>query len=221
LAVGDTARGADVEGALMGLYDEQVLPRIINFACGMKTVAPLRHRVCEGLTGDVVEIGFGSGHNVPFYPDGVSRVAAIEPADVGWKLAEKRLSGASVPVERSGLDGQSLPFPDDSFDTALSTWTMCTIPDLDAALAEMRRVLKPGGTLHFLEHGLAPDARVRRWQYRLEPVQKRVFGGCHLTRPVVDLLKGAGFTITELDVFYEEKAPKFLAADSLGAAVSP
>ena len=205
----------------MGLYGEQVLPRIINVACGLKAVEPLRRRVCEGLEGDVVEIGFGSGHNVPFYPAAVSRVAAIEPADVGWKLAEKRLSAASVPVERSGLDGESLPFADGSFDAALSTWTLCTIPDVAAALSEVRRVLKPGGTLHFLEHGLAPDERVRRWQHRLEPMEKRIFGGCHLTRPVVDLLTAAGFTITDLDQFYEEGAPKIMGADSLGTAVAP
>lgn len=205
----------------MGFYAEHVLPRMINVACGMKTAQPLRRRVCEGLHGEVVEIGFGSGLNVPYYPSAVSEVAAVEPEEVGWKLARKRLQASAIPVARSGLDGQSLPFPDSSFDTALSTWTLCTIPDPTAALREVRRVLKPGGTLHFVEHGLAPDERVRRWQRRLEPMQKRIFGGCHLTRPIVELLTNAGFIVADVDVFYEKGAPKPMGADSLGVATSP
>ncbi len=203
----------------MGVYGTQVLPRIVNVACGMKSANPLRERVCKGLHGRVVELGFGSGLNVPFYSSAVTSVAAIEPADLGWKLAGKRLEGATVPIERSGLDGQALPLPDQSCDTALSTWTLCTIPDVAVALAEVRRVLKPGGTLHFIEHGLAPDVKVQRWQHRLEPMQKRLFGGCHLTRPIANLLTDAGFTITEVDVFYERGAPKTVGADTLGIAI--
>ena len=205
----------------MGFYAEKVLPRIVNAACGMKGNEPIRERTCAGLHGRVLEIGFGSGLNVPHYPEAVTGVAAIEPADLGWKLAQDRLADRDGARERTGLDGQSLPLPDDSCDTALSTWTMCTIPDVGRALQEVRRVLKPGGTLHFVEHGLAPDDKVQRLQHRLEPVQKRLFGGCHLTRQISDLLVDAGFTITEQDVFYEDGAPRFLAADTLGVAVSP
>jgi ubiquinone/menaquinone biosynthesis C-methylase UbiE len=205
----------------MRFYDERVVPRIINLACGGKAFGALRRQVCAGLAGDVVELGFGSGLNVPFYPPAVSRVAAVEPADLGWKLARERLAAATVPVQRAGLDGQSLEFADDSYDAALSTWTLCTIPDPGAALGELRRVLRPGGTLHFLEHGLAPDEPVRRWQRRLDPLEQALAGGCRFTVPIAEVLAAAGFTVTELHVFYQKGVPKFSGAYSLGVAVSP
>lgn len=204
----------------MGIYAEQVMPRVVNAACGAKTARPNRTRVCADLTGEVIEIGFGTGHNVPFYPAAVTRVAAVEPADLAWKLAAKRVAQSDVPVERSGLDGEALPFLDDTFDSALSTWTMCTIPDLEAALLELRRVLRPGGTLHFLEHGYAPDESVVRWQYRLEPMNKRMLGGCHLARKIGDAVRDAGFDIVELEQFYEKGTPKPMGALSLGIAGS-
>ncbi|NKY86243.1 class I SAM-dependent methyltransferase [Nocardia veterana] len=205
----------------MGLYGEQVLPRLIDRVCGMRANDRLRRRVCDGLQGRVLEVGFGSGRNVPFYPSGVSRVSAVEPVDLGWRLAAGRVAQSPVPVERAGLDGQALPFPDNSFDSALSTWTLCTIPDIALALREIRRVLVPGAAFHFLEHGLAPDAKVRRWQDRLDPLQQVIAGGCHLNRDIRRLLEDAGFEITEVDRFYDSPAPKAFAALSLGVAISP
>ncbi|MFF4174642.1 class I SAM-dependent methyltransferase [Streptomyces sp. NPDC001750] len=205
----------------MGFYAERIVPRIVDVVGGMKTTEPLRSRVCEGLYGEIVEIGFGSGRNVPFYPDTVTGVAAIEPSDLGWRLARDRVHAGLTPVRRAGLDSRYLPFDDETFDGALSTWTLCTIPDADAALREVRRVLKPGGTLHFLEHGLAPeeDEDVRRLQHRLDPLERRLFGGCRLTRPIAGMVTAAGFTITDLDVFYEKGAPRAMGAASLGVAV--
>ncbi|MFI8974777.1 class I SAM-dependent methyltransferase [Nocardia asteroides] len=202
----------------MGFYNDRILPHIVDVVCGVANNDPLRRRTCAGLHGAVLEVGFGSGNNVGFYPAAVERVAGVEPADVAWKIAAKRVAGSEVPIERAGLDGQSLPFPDATFDTALSTFTLCTIPDVHAALAEIRRVLKPGGTLHFVEHGLAPDAAVRTWQHRLNPIQQRIAGGCNLDRDIPGLITGAGFETVELDRFYQPGAPKALAALSLGVA---
>ncbi|MGW1740967.1 class I SAM-dependent methyltransferase [Nocardia sp. NPDC001965] len=204
----------------MGIYRDRFVPRLVNVACGMKANEPLRERVCAGLAGRVVELGFGSGLNVPFYAAAVESVSAVEPADLGWQLSARRRATARVPIERAGLDGQSLPFPDSSFDTALSTWTMCTIPDIEAALREIRRVLVPGGTLHFVEHGLAPDPKVQRWQHRLDPLQQRIAGGCHLDRNIRALVETAGFGIRELEIV-RGQGPAFLDTQSVGVAVDP
>lgn len=202
----------------MGFYGDRVLPRILDLVGDAPAVRPLRGRVCAGLHGRVVEIGFGSGLNVPHYPAAVTSVAAVEPSDVAWQLAARHVAASPVPVERVGLDGQALPLPDASCDTALSTLTLCTIPDPLAALGEVCRVLVPGGTFHFLEHGIAPDPGVQRWQRRLEPLQKRLVGGCHLTRDVPELLRAAGFEVVELDRFYLRGAPRPIGAQWLGVA---
>lgn len=210
--------GVDWHAVRMGWYGERVLPRIIDRTLGEQTTGALRERACAGLTGEVLEIGFGSGANVAHYPAAVTGVAAVEPSDVAWQLAGRRLRATTVPVRRSDVDGQRLSASDGAFDSALSSWTLCTIPDVAVALAELHRVLRTGGRLHFLEHGLAPDGSVQRWQHRLEPLQKRLAGGCHLTRPILELVEAAGFTVTSVEVFYYRGAPKAFAACSLGTA---
>jgi SAM-dependent methyltransferase len=150
----------------------------------------------------VLEIGFGSGLNVSAYPAQVTSVDAVEPSDLAWALSAERRSRSPVPVERVGLDGQRLEAEDATYDAALSTFSLCTIPDVETALAEVRRVLRPGGTLHLLEHGLAPDPRVAAWQRRLNGLQGRVAAGCHLTRDVPRLVERAGFTVERLDQAY-------------------
>ena len=161
----------------MSFYERHVLPRCIDFSLSRAPVMKARARVLRGLYGEVLEIGFGSGLNLPFYPAEVTRVFAIDPSEGARKLAEPRLDSAAVQVEWSELDGQELALPTESIDCALSTFTLCTIPDLPHALAELRRVLKPRGVLHFLEHGRSPEGDVARWQDRLTPLQRRIAGG--------------------------------------------
>jgi SAM-dependent methyltransferase len=187
----------------MGWWNDRVVPHVTDLALGSQEIGELRDETCRGLRGRVLEIGFGSGLNIRFYPSAVSSLAAVEPSDAGWKLSEKRRRRTGLPIERSGLDGQHLAEQDDSFDSALVTFSLCTIPDPGLALSEVRRVLKPGASLHFLEHGLAPDSGVARWQHRLDPVQQRVFGGCHLSRDVPGLVESAGFGIAELRAEYQ------------------
>jgi len=167
-----------------------------------REIGELRAEACAGLSGEVLEVGFGSGLNLRHLPDAVTRVDAVEPSDRGWEMSQPRRERSAVPVERVGLDGERLAAADASYDHVLCTFTLCTIPDPDLAAAEMRRVLRPGGTVAFLEHGLAPTPRTARWQRRLDPVQRRVAGGCHLSRDVPALLAGAGLDVVELRAEY-------------------
>ncbi|MGZ5400747.1 MAG: class I SAM-dependent methyltransferase [Nocardioides sp.] len=188
----------------MGVWGDQVVPRLADRALRSPELGELRRQVCAPLRGRTLEIGFGGGLNIPWYPPAVSGVAAVEPSDVGWGLSERRRARTGVPIERRGLDGQRLDEPDASYDAVLSTFTLCTIPDPVAALAEVRRVLRPDGVLCLLEHGLAPDARIASWQHRLDGVQQRLAGGCHLTRDMALLVRGAGFELTRLETSYLE-----------------
>lgn len=179
----------------MNWWSTQVVPRLTHRTLDNRLVRTYRKRVCAGLSGEVLEIGFGSGLNLPHLPATVRSLAAVEPSDVAWSMAQGAISASPVTVRRAGGDAQQLDLPDDSVDAALCTFTLCTVPDPVRALRELHRVLRPGGTLHFLEHGLAPEAGVRRWQRRIEPAQRALAGGCHLTRSLPDLAGAAGFTV--------------------------
>jgi len=179
----------------MGLYVDAVLPRLINWTCSTAGLDQWRETACKGLRGTIVEIGFGSGTNVPFYPADVTKVVAVEPSLVARRLAAPRIARSDVEIEQVGLDGHSLPLDDDSCDGALVAFTLCSVHDAALVLHELRRVLRGNGSLHFLEHGIAPDDATARWQRRMEPLQKRVAGGCHLTRDSLSMIADAGFTI--------------------------
>jgi ubiquinone/menaquinone biosynthesis C-methylase UbiE len=192
----------------MSFYGDRVLPHVINVVMNTKQTREIRQRVCADLAGDVVEIGYGTGHNLPFLPPAVRSLRAVEPAGLGVRLAKDRIAAATVPVQVVGLDGQSLPLADASADAVLCTWSLCTIPDPVAAVREMRRVLRPAGRLHFVEHGRSPDESVRRWQDRLNGIQQRMAGGCHLNRDIPAILQAGGMSISQLDAYYGKGEPK-------------
>jgi ubiquinone/menaquinone biosynthesis C-methylase UbiE len=204
----------------MGLYADQILPRGIDLVLRGGEFAGPRARVAAGLDGEVLEIGFGSGLNIPYYPDGVKRVQAVDPAAAGRRLAARRAAACPVPIEYAGSDAEVLPADDASVDHVLSTWTLCTIPDAMRALAEVRRVLRPGGAFRFVEHGLAPDPRVALFQQRLTPLQRRAFGGCHLDRRIDHLVAAAGLELTRLDTYYM-KGQRPLGYTFEGVAIRP
>ena len=187
----------------MNLYDQHVLPHIIDFACGMGAELKTRAQFVPQAEGRVLEIGIGSGLNLSFYdPAKVSVIVGVDPSAAMQKLAQQRAAQISIPVEMIALELGQIQVADASFDSIVCTFTLCTIPDAMAALQEMRRVLKPGGKLLFSEHGLAPDLPVVRWQHRLTPLWKPLAGGCHLNRDIPALIEAGGFSIGQLDSSY-------------------
>ena len=203
----------------MGFYGDRVLPHVINVVMNTKQTRSIRERVCADLKGEVLEIGFGTGHNLPYLPADVTRLLAVEPSGRSVELARERIAATPIEVEVVGLDGQRLPVEDESVDAVLCTWSLCTIPDGVAAVREARRVLRPGGRFHFIEHGAAPDAKVRRWQDRLNPIQNRIGGGCNLNRAIDSIIEAGGFSIAKLDRYYNAGEPKAFGAMYEGVAV--
>lgn len=204
----------------MGIYDDQLLPRLLNLVMNTEPAREIRKRLCSGLSGEIVELGFGAGHTMPFLPGDVTRVLAIEPAPVAIRLASQRIARCGIPVQVAGLDAQRLPLADASADSVLTTWTLCTIPDPVLAIREARRVLRPGGRLFFAEHGQAPDASIRRWQNRLNGVHRRVAGGCNLNRDIPAIIEAGGMAIVRLDRYYGRQEPRPYAAMYEGVAVA-
>jgi len=183
----------------MGWWEDRVVPVMVEKMLSAGAVHKQRHAVCQDLSGKVLEVGFGSGLNISHYPEAVTGIAAVEPSDRGWEMSRERRSISPLPYERIGLDGQDIAADDASFDDALITFSLCTIPDPDRALREVRRLLRPGGRLFFLEHGLSPVEKVATWQRRLDPMERRLAGGCELSRDIPAMVRRAGFEIDSIE----------------------
>jgi len=206
----------------MGFYEERILPHLLDCSCSVEPVMELRSQLVPLATGTILEVGMGSGINLEFYnPDRINHLYGLEPSEGMRRKARHNLSRSPVDVEWLDLPGEKIPLEDKSVDTVVLTFTLCTIPDWRAALEQMKRVLKPGGELLFLEHGQSPDQGVRKWQHRLTPAWKKLVGGCHLNRPIDELVREAGFHITELENLYVPKAPKFAGYVYKGRAHRP
>ena len=203
----------------MGFYARVVLPRLIDAACAAKPIRKQREKVVPLALGRVLEIGIGTGLNLPFYDAAkVDRVIGLDPAEAMLGHARKRSASLPFPVEYLALEGEHIPLDPESIDTVLVTYALCTIAEPIAALEGMRRVLKPGGKLIFCEHGMAPDASVCRWQSRLNPLWRRIAGGCHLDRDIPALIASAGFRIEEIESMYLPGTPRFAGFNYWGTA---
>ncbi len=216
LTTGPCVCGYDV---LVGIYSKYILPWGMEFCMRDDRFTRLRQRLLAPVRGEVLEIGFGTGLNLLHYnPASVSRLTFVDVNPGMHRKARERIDASPIPVDVKVLSAETLPFDDAMFDFVVSTWTLCSIPDLPAALREMRRVLKPDGRFLFVEHGLSPDANVQRWQHRLNPLQKLWGGGCNLNRNIRQFITDAGFAIDTLETFYREKDPRFLGYTYFGSA---
>jgi len=204
----------------MGFYEARILPHLLDKACSITSVTELRRQLVPRCQGTVLEVGMGSGLNLPFYdPARVDKLYGLEPSEAMRRKARRPIAQAPLPVDWLGLPGEAIPLENESVDTLLLTFTLCTIPDWHRALEQMHRVLHPDGQLLFLEHGLCPDAGVRNWQNRLTPVWKKLAGGCHLNRPIDELLTRGGFHIEKLENFYLPKTPRLAGSLYMGRAL--
>jgi ubiquinone/menaquinone biosynthesis C-methylase UbiE len=203
----------------MGFYDRHILPRFLDAAMSTKSITYQRKKVVPRAEGRVLEIGFGAGHNLPFYdPNKVEHLWALEPAAEMRARAGARAAASPIPMEFIGLPSEKIPLDDAAADTVLITYTLCTIPDVLGALAEMRRVMKPAGRMIFCEHGEAPDDGVKRWQRRITPVWKAIGGGCHVGRPIPKLIQDAGFKVEDMQTMYLPGTPRFAGFNYWGSA---
>jgi ubiquinone/menaquinone biosynthesis C-methylase UbiE len=203
----------------MGFYDRHLLPRLLNAAMSAKPITYQRRKVVPKAQGRVLEIGFGAGHNLPFYDAAkVSHLWALEPSPEMRQRAGQRVSASPIPVDFLDLPGEQIALDDGAADTVLVTYTLCTIPDVAKALREMRRVLKPDGRMIFCEHGEAPDENVKRWQRRLTPVWKAIGGGCHVGRPIPKLIADSGFRVEAMETMYLPGTPRFAGFNYWGTA---
>jgi ubiquinone/menaquinone biosynthesis C-methylase UbiE len=203
----------------MGFYSDKIVPRLVTCACGTKPILKQREKVVPLVSGAVLEIGMGAGHNLPYYDtQRVSSVVGIDPCRTSWGLAQPRAQGLGVPLDFVEGSAEDMPLEDAQFDSVLMTFSLCTIPNAQAALAEIHRVLKPGGQLVFCEHGQAPDDTVVKWQNRINPLWRRLLGGCNLNRPILDWIKGSGFMLQSVDQMYLPGTPRIAGFNVWGTA---
>ena len=192
----------------MSFYSQVVVPRLCDFLLNKSLLARQRRALLAAAHGDVLEIGFGTGLNLPYYPQGVHKVSAVDPNPGMHRLAQKRIKKTRIEVDQHVLGGERLPFGDGTFDCAVSTFTLCSIEDVAQAVREVYRVLKPGGKFLFLEHGLSPEPGVQKWQRRLNGLQVRLANGCHLDRDIKALVAAQPFASVEVEEFYLERTPR-------------